>query len=127
MEIFQTIPKETIQKFLDENEGDIQETTSQLLTVVSQQEDTKKMEQIAKQKERERLSKEQEERMKNIKIEALREKFPNLLPKDIVTALEATKWDIREACKHLVALSADRKKKELKSLFQASIALYLTL
>lgn len=118
MEIFQTIPKETIQNILDENEGDIQETTTQLLTVVSHQEESKKAEQVAKQKERERLVKEQEDRMKNIKMEALREKFPNLLPVDVATALQVTKWDIKEACKNLVSLSAERKKKELKSLFQ---------
>jgi len=119
MEIFQTIPKDTIQKILDDNEGDIQETTTHLLAVVSQQEESKKHEQTNKQKERERLSKEQEERMKRVKVEALREKFPELLPKDIMTALELTKWDIKEACKKLVSLSAEKKKKELKSLFQS--------
>jgi len=118
MDIFQTIPKETIQNILDENEGDIQETTTQLLSLVSQQEDAKKFEHVSKQKERERLVKEQEERMKNIKMEALREKFPNLLPLEVTKALQLTKWDIKEACKNLVSLSAEKKKKELKSLFQ---------
>jgi len=119
MDIFQNIPKEIIQTILDENEGDIQETTMQLLGLVSKQEEAKKNEQVAKQKERERLAKEQEERMKNIKIDALREKFPDLTPKDVIAALEQTKWDIKEACKNLVAVSADRKKRELKSLFQS--------
>jgi len=119
MDIFQNIPKDIIQTILDENEGDIQETTMQLLGIVSKQEETKKNEQVAKQKERERLAKEQEERMKNIKIEALREKFPDLTPKEVIVALEQTKWDIKDACKNLVAVSADRKKRELKSLFQS--------
>jgi len=39
MRIFNTIPKDTIQQILDENEGDIEETTNQLLILVSKQEE----------------------------------------------------------------------------------------
>jgi len=41
LEIFNIIPKEEIQKLLDENEGDIDETTTQLLTIVAKQEEEK--------------------------------------------------------------------------------------
>jgi len=118
MEVFQTIPKATIQKILDDNEGDIQETTTHLLTVVSQQESKKqedsKKQETDKQKERQRVAQEQEERMKRVKVEALREKFPELLQKDVMTALESTKWDIKEACKNLVSISAEKKEERIK-------------
>jgi len=124
MTIFHNIPKETIQRILDENEGDIQDTTDQLLSIVSQQEelqkkeDVKKREEEAKRKEKERAAKELE-RVKNIKVDALKEKFGDMPIDQIMISLESSKWDIKDACKKLMAISAEKKKMELKSLFQS--------
>jgi hypothetical protein len=129
MEIFTTIPKDTIQRILDENEGDIQDTTNQLLVLVSEQEEAKKRELLKKQQEREeqarKMRQEQEERMNSLKVDALKEKF-NDLPADVILdTLKSSKWDIKEACKRLMTISADKKKNELKSLFQVSALLFL--
>lgn len=104
---------------MDENEGDIDETTAQLFSIVGkqeeeekkkkQQEDQKKREEEEKQKkekeverekerekERERARKEQEDRMKELKITALIERFDNIVEEEVVKALEENQWDIKK-------------------------------
>jgi DNA-binding protein Fis len=121
LEIFNTIPKEEIQKLLDENEGDIEETTTQLLTIVARQEDEKTTTKEANVKaEEKRMQEEQERRLRELKIQALEEKFEELSEKEVISALEMARWDIKTAHLQLMKVSTEKKKKYLKSLFQSA-------
>jgi hypothetical protein len=121
LEIFHTFSKEEIQKLLDENEGDIEETTNQLLELVKKQEEekTKKKEANVKAEEK-RMQEEQEFRLRELKIQALEEKFEDLSEKEVISALENARWDIKKAHLALMQASMDVKKKYLKSLFPVS-------
>jgi len=120
LEIFHTISKEGIQKLLDENEGDIEETTNQLLVLVQKQEEEKVEKKEASVKEQEkRMLEEQEFRLRELKIQALEEKFEDLSEKEVISALEAHQWDIKKAHFFLLQASIELKKKYLKSLFQS--------
>jgi len=69
MEIFKGIAKEQVQKLLDENEGDIEETTVQLLAIVGRQEEEAKKkakkERRGRGKEKEIGTRSKNERVKN--------------------------------------------------------------
>jgi len=122
LEIFKTIPKDEIQKLLDENEGDVEETTTQLLAIVAQQEEekvkkTKETKEATIKAEEKRMQEEQEMRLRELKIQALEEKFEDLAEKEVILALEAADWDIKRAHLELMKVSAEKKKKYLKSLF----------
>ncbi len=148
LEIFNTIPKEKVQELLDENEGDIEETTNQLLTLVAKQENEKeyanknnngnnnksnsnnknnsnnnsKGEDLIRQRreEEERLQKEQEKRLRELKIQALTEKFEDLTEVQVIKALDATSWDIKKALQELFTISGVKKKDHLLILFPVS-------
>jgi len=114
MEVFQSIPKETIQRILDENEGDLSETTNQLLVLVADQENQKKQEETHRAQLEDKKRKEEELKSRNLKFEVLKEKFPELSYEEVLKALENTGWDIRLSCKYLVTYSAEKKLAELK-------------
>ncbi len=143
LEIFNTIPKEKVQELLGENEGDIEETTNQLLTLVAKQENEKesaknnngnnksnknnsnnnsKGEDLIRQRreEEERLQKEQEKRLRELKIQALTEKFEDLTEVQVIKALDATSWDIKKALQELFTISGVKKKDHLLILFPVS-------
>jgi len=112
MDIFKSIPKEKVQKLLDENEGDIEETTAQLLQMVSKQEEEVK--QVAKIKHQENERKkiqEQEIRMKDLKFQALKDKFEGLSDDHVTKCLENNEWDIKKALAELYVVSFNEKKK----------------
>jgi glycerol-3-phosphate cytidylyltransferase-like family protein len=118
LEIFNTIPKDEIQRLLDENEGDIEETTNQLLVIVAKQDEEKaKKKEASIKAEEKRMQEEQEMRLRELKIQALEEKFEDLAEKEVILALEAADWDIKKAHLELMKVSAEKKKKYLKSLF----------
>jgi len=111
MDIFKNIPPQKVQELLDEHEGDIEETTAQLLKVVAKQEDDKK---VAKQKAEEdekRRRLEQEKRMKDLKFQALKDKFEELADNQVNAALETNDWDIKRALAELYR-NLFRKEKE---------------
>lgn len=124
MEIFKNIPKEKVQQLLDENEGDIEETTAQLLVVVAKQEEEAKLKekQVAKQKAEEEEKKrrlEQEQRMKELKFQALKDKFEELSDDQVNHVLNANDWDIKKALADLYVVCLKQKKKEIKELFSS--------
>eukprot|EP01118_Nematostelium_gracile_P013362 TRINITY_DN502_c0_g1_i1.p1 TRINITY_DN502_c0_g1~~TRINITY_DN502_c0_g1_i1.p1 ORF type:complete len:669 (-),score=243.04 TRINITY_DN502_c0_g1_i1:82-2088(-) len=121
LEIFNTIPKEQIQRLLDENEGDVEETTVQLLGLVTQQEEEKnKAKQQTVRAEEQRMQQEQEMRLRELKIQALEEKFEDLTERDVISALEATGWDIQRAHTNLFLESTQKKRAYLKHQFQSA-------
>lgn len=99
MEVFKEIPKEKVQQVLDENEGDIEETTTQLLALVHKQElertenarkqqllQQQKQQQLLRQQEEEKKKKQEEEnRLKDVKIQALKEKFIDLSESEVIS------------------------------------------
>jgi len=120
LEMFYIISKEEIQNLLDENEGDIEETTTQLLALVAKEEEEKQKKKEAIEKaEENKLQEEQQYRFRELKIQALEEKFEDLSEKEVISALEVAQWDIKKAHLALMQISMDLKKKYLKSLFQS--------
>jgi len=120
VDIFKTIPKEKVSELLDENEGDIEETTSQLLKIVAKQEEDAKKVAKAKADESDKKKKlEQEQRMKELKFQALKDKFEDLTDDQVTSTLTNNDWDIKKALAELYVLSFGKKKKELKDLFQS--------
>jgi len=119
LDLFNNIPKEKIQELLDENEGDIEETTNQLLMIVAKQEEEKREVERKRKEEADKFQREQERRLRDLKVQALSEKFEDLAESDVVAALETSNWDIKSALGKLLTLSADKKKAELKQLFPA--------
>jgi len=65
------------------------------------------------------MQEEQELRLRELKIQALEEKFEDLSEKEVIQTLESARWDIKQAHLLLVQISLDKKKKYLKSLFQS--------
>jgi len=131
MEVFKGIPQEKVQQVLDENEGDIGETTTQLLTLVQKQESERteniKKQQILQQQKQQQQQQEEEKKKKQeeanklneLKIQALKEKFVELSESEVVSALEKASWDIKKALAQLMDFSAIKKRRELKDLFQS--------
>jgi len=114
LEMFRaSIPIETIQQILDENDGDIEETTTQLLSLIAQQEEEKQK----KEKEESRMKKEQAQKMRDLKFQALREKFLDLSAQEITAALDANEWDIKKALNFLLKISMEKKRQSLKVAF----------
>lgn len=122
MDIFDTIPANTIQQLLDENEGDFEDTVSALTKMVHKQEEEEALRKQNEQKklQEQRIAAEQIKIMQQLKKDVLREKYPELnMEKEVVPILEQTKWDIKESCKILANIIHVKKTKELKSLFQS--------
>jgi len=65
------------------------------------------------------MQEEQEMRLRELKIQALEEKFDELSEREVIAALEAAEWDIKSAHLVLMKVSSEKKKKYLKSLFQS--------
>lgn len=118
--IFENIPRERVQQILDENEGDIEETTNQLLEIVAQQEMEEQQRKAAADDEK-RLLEEQERRLQDLKIQALREKFDNLTEAEVIHSLAMNGWDIKKALVDVVKVSHEKKIADLKNLFPVSI------
>jgi len=120
-----TIPKEKVQEILEENEGDIEETTTQLLQLVAKQEEEKEKKRLEDKKlleqkrlQEEKLKKEQEKRLADLKVEVLKEKFFDLSEEEILKALNQFNWHIEKASTQLVRISFENKKRNLKALFK---------
>jgi len=58
-------------------------------------------------------------RLRELKIQALEEKFEDLSEKEVISGLEAAEWDIKKAHLALMKVSGEKKKKYLRSLFQS--------
>ena len=116
MGIFENIPRERVQQILDENEGDIEETTNQLLEIVAEQELAEQQRRRAQDEEK-RLAEEQERRLQDLKIQALREKFDNLTEAEVIHSLSTNGWDIKKALVDVLKVSNDKKVADLKNLF----------
>jgi len=130
MRIFNTIPKDTIQQILDENEGDIEETTNQLLILVSKQEEEEEAKKRTKaisvlpstalvNTSKNSPSDDQEQQIKTLKIQSLCEKFDILSEQEVIQALSENSWDIKKTLIPLMMLSEERKKSKLKLLFSS--------
>jgi hypothetical protein len=122
MEAFKNIPQAKVQQVLDANEGDIEETTVQLLGLVQQEEDEAKAKQKAEEERRRREEEEKkkaEDQNRDIKINALKGQFLDLSEAEVISILESCKWDIKKAYGELLNYSINKKKKDLKDLFQS--------
>lgn len=110
-EMFQSIPKEKIQEILDKNEGDIEETTTELLRIVEEQE--------AKEIERKEKMKKvfNENQTKSLKIKALKAKFEDLTEEVIIDQLKSNNWDLKVTCLKCEHFSASKKIQDLKIFF----------
>lgn len=116
MEVFYTLPKDLIQKVLDENEGDIEDTTNQLLSIVAKREAENEAK-VSKEQERKRIE-QQENQLRELKIQSLEKKFEDLSEGEVIAALDNNGWDIKKAHVQLLKLSTENKCQHLKSLFQ---------
>eukprot|EP01089_Gocevia_fonbrunei_P004391 TRINITY_DN1440_c0_g1_i1.p1 TRINITY_DN1440_c0_g1~~TRINITY_DN1440_c0_g1_i1.p1 ORF type:complete len:655 (-),score=193.12 TRINITY_DN1440_c0_g1_i1:24-1988(-) len=104
--MFSTIPEAKIQEMLDDNEGDVEATTDQLMELISKLE-TGDSDKLKIEQERE------------TKIDTLRNKFPEYITeKEIVSILEQNKWDVKLTVGQLLNLTETRKIEHLKRLFK---------
>jgi len=132
-EIFEKdVSSKRVQQILDDNEGDIEETTTELLEIVAKQEEEKRTQATLSQKQREtvdktrtemiipshQLSKEQEEkRLNEIKVQALSDKFDNVKESEVIDKLKANDWNVKKALLDLMALSNNKKKTDVNTVF----------
>jgi len=112
VDMFYSLPKDVVQKILEENEGDIESTTVQLLDTVKKEEEKKNRE------KEEKLKQEQEKQMRELKINVLKEKFPELTEMEVLQVLNSTSWDIRSTSSELLKISMQKKKLMLKNIFK---------
>lgn len=110
-EAFRTISPETIHQVLEENEGDIDETTTQLLQILKEQEEKASAEKDKRRKE------EQEQALRLNKIHRLEEDFTSIPREKIESILKEVNWDLKKACLQCQAIDGEQKVKELKVLF----------
>jgi len=107
-DLFSEIDEKQIQKILDENEGDVDATTEQLLKLKADKE-------IDEEKE----MKEKKEREKEIKLEALIHQFSDyILDKDIKEQLENHNYNIEAVTPVLLKITEERKVVHLRRLYK---------
>jgi len=116
MNIFQTLSKEIIQQVLEENEGDIELTTAQLLDLVTAQEAERERQRLAEEQKKQQ---EQNDALLRIQVQQLlRQKFGSEIEdKEIVRALQEANWNVKEASVVLHCMAVDRKKAALQIQF----------
>ncbi len=98
-QLFSNVPEQKIQKMLEDNEGDVDMTTDQLLTQIREEDEKKKKQEQEKKKERERererkLQEEQEQKRRQeaerkLKLDTLKQKYisPQLLIKALIIVM----------------------------------------
>ena len=113
LEIFQGIDINEIQEILERNEGDVEETVNELTGIIQQRD------LIEKEKEAALIKEEQEQALKQLKIDALKEKFPELsLTEEVIPCLENVNWNIKDACKYLLTLTSNKMINQVKIIFK---------
>eukprot|EP01119_Soliformovum_irregulare_P004315 TRINITY_DN15316_c0_g1_i1.p1 TRINITY_DN15316_c0_g1~~TRINITY_DN15316_c0_g1_i1.p1 ORF type:complete len:640 (+),score=201.17 TRINITY_DN15316_c0_g1_i1:56-1975(+) len=110
--LFEQLPEEIVRKAVIDNDGDIEEATIQLTTLIT----------LQKQKEEAANKGIQDRNLRTLKIQALVEKFPDLTREDVMKQLEINKEDIKGAHAALLKLSAERKQKILQDKFPSMSA-----
>jgi len=121
MEIFKNIPQQKVQAILDENDGDIEETTAQLIKMVAkqEQEEARASAKAKAAEEEKRRKHEQDIRLREIKFQALKNKLEDLSNDQITASLDANGWDIKKALEDLTVISIAKKREEIKDLFNS--------
>jgi len=97
-DLFVAVPEEQIQKILDENDGDVDVTTDQLVDFLRKEDERQR-----KEKEEEKLRKE-----KQRKRDALAIRFSKS-EEQVDDILENLNWDIQAAIRQLLKLEQDQK------------------
>jgi len=118
-QLFINVPEEKVQQILDENEGDVDATTDQLLHILREEEEkTKQQAEAQRQREEEEKLRRQQEVEREVKVDTLRQRFSDYLSKEeIVAALTQHNWDIRQASNDLLKIVETRKLAQLKRLY----------
>jgi len=99
-QLFNTVSEDQIQHILEENEGDVDATTDQLVRLVTKkEEEERKVQQLRKiQQEREMI------------IEILVNRFSNLKKDQIISTVEKHLWNVKTASIELLKQSEKKKK-----------------
>jgi len=113
-----TISKEQLQKMLEENEGDIEETTTQLLQLVDKQEEEKEKKRLEDRKVREQAEKLKQEQERRVALDVLKHRFVELPEGEILNALNQFNWQLEKSSTHLARISIENKRKNLRALFK---------
>lgn len=114
VQLFSNVPEDKIQAMLEENEGDVDLTTDQLISMKAEEEE--KQEQLQKRrKEEEEQLKRQAELEKQLKIDTLVQRFGDYCnPNEIVNILSKHNWDVKVASNDVLRLVEERKLEQLK-------------
>jgi len=105
-ELFATVPEEQIQKILDENDGDVDATTDQLVDFIRKEDERQR-----KEKDEEKKRKEKQQ-----KRDALAIRFgKNEVEVDKI--LETVNWDIQAAIRQLLKIEQDQKFQRFAKLY----------
>jgi len=99
--LFNTVSEDQIQQLLEENEGDVDATTDQLVKLV-----TKKEEEERKTQKTKRIQQERE-----MIIEILVDRFANLNKDEILSTVEKHHWNVKIASTELLKQSEKKKKR----------------
>jgi len=108
-QLFNTVSEDQIQHILEENEGDVDATTDQLVRLVTKkEEEERKVQQLRKiQQEREMI------------IEILVNRFSNLKKDQIISTVEKHLWNVKTASIELLKQSEKKKKEQIAQLFRS--------
>jgi len=120
-QLFSNVPEDKIQALLEENEGDVDLTTDQLLAGMRAEEEKKQQEkeEVAKRrKEEEEQAKRQAELERQLKVDTLVQRFGDYCSEaEVVNILTKHNWDVKVASNDVLLLVEERKLEQLKRLY----------
>ena len=117
-ELFSTCSEEKILEVLDENDGDVDATTEQLLSLLLIQEQQKQNDKVKRQAEEAKAAERQLQLEQELKVDTLRARFgDNVTDHEVKSSLEEHGWDVLAASAQLLQVHEDRKKQQLKRLY----------
>jgi hypothetical protein len=117
VQLFSNVPEDKIQAMLEENEGDVDLTTDQLISMKAEEEE-KQEEMLKRRKEEEEQLKRQAELERQLKIDTLVQRFGDYCSaNEIVNILSKHNWDVKAASNDVLRLVEERKLEQLKRLY----------
>jgi len=117
VQLFSNVPEDKIQAMLEENEGDVDLTTDQLISMKAEEEE-KQEAMLKRRKEEEEQLKRQAQLEKQLKIDTLVQRFGDYCSaNEVVDILSKHNWDVKVASNDVLRLVEERKLDQLKRLY----------